>query len=132
MEFKLNKDVDEARAAYLAYLSVRGGMNNDTFVENIDKVHKLKYLAPSPLVAPPTNSSQPLDSGGDDVDQGGNRTSKLKKITIATMSTGLLVLGVFVGGYWYSRKTKRHVELKEDLSVSPVSLFSAEMEVEDA
>jgi hypothetical protein len=132
LAFVLNKEVNPQYVAYLAYLSMKDGMTNGTFSEDIEQILKLTYLAPQPLVPPPS-STQPLDVDDEsEAPPGGSRRTKNWTIgaCIAMSTGGLLALGA----WFYKRRyqNKRHIELDDNRSESPVSLFSAERDMEHA
>lgn len=128
MKFVLNKEVNSQYVAYLAYLAMKDGMANDTFIQNNEEVLKLTYLAPLPLVAP-LNTTQPLEVG-EESESSPRNSSRTKSWTIGAciaMSTGGLLA---LGAWFYNRRfrSKRHVELADDRSDNPASLYSAERE----
>jgi hypothetical protein len=140
LAFIINEDINPQYAAYASYLALKEGMTNDTFVESLEEILRLTYLAPLPLVPPP-NTTQPLhtvetDTGNDGGNDGDSKTKSWTIGACVVMSTGGLVA---LGAWFYNRRIrqKRHVELidnqVDDRSNSPVSLFSAEQDyVEDA
>ena len=116
MDFELNGNVDPDYAAFLSYSALQSAMNNYTG-DGIDTVVRLDYLAPTPIMpdGATTPESQPA----------GRSVSALAIGAAAAMvAGGTLALYVWV----HNRRTrnKRHVELQEDNSLSPVSFFSAE------
>jgi hypothetical protein len=116
MDFDINSAVDPNYAAFLAYTALREAMANYS-PDEIDTVVRLTFLAPNPIdpvpeSLPETRSSKPLFS------------PLAIGACAAMVAGGTLALFVWV----QSRRTrnKRHVELMEDPSLSPVSFFSAE------
>eukprot|EP00547_Thalassionema_nitzschioides_P009191 CAMPEP_0194230924 /NCGR_PEP_ID=MMETSP0156-20130528/44660_1 /TAXON_ID=33649 /ORGANISM="Thalassionema nitzschioides, Strain L26-B" /LENGTH=106 /DNA_ID=CAMNT_0038963523 /DNA_START=777 /DNA_END=1097 /DNA_ORIENTATION=+ len=101
-------------------------MNNGIFLENLGSFIGLTYLAPLPLVPPP-NNTQPLDVFRNQSGNDGNTTKSWTIGACVAMSTGgFLALAAWI----YSRRVrnKRHIEIPDERSLSPVSLFSAEHE----
>ena len=121
--FDLNKDVDPDYAAYLAYSALQSAMENYTG-DGIDTVVRLDYVAPTPTM--PTGANLP-ESGT----SGLNFSPFAIGACAAMLAGGTLAIAVWM----HNRRTrnKRHVQLAEDQSLSPVSFFSAERDpYEDA
>lgn len=124
MDFELNENVDPDYAAFLSYTALQSAMDNYT-ADSIDTVVRLDYLAPTPTM-PGGSTSPPAQT---------RSTRGVSPLVIgacaAMVAGGTLALYVWV----HNRRTrnKRHVELEEDNSLSPVSFFSAERDpYEDA
>jgi hypothetical protein len=116
IDFEINSAVDPDYAAFLVYTALQEAMANYS-PDEIDTVVRLTYLAPTPIEPVPANVAE-------------TRSSKpfFSPLAIgacaAMLTGGTLALYVWV----HSRRTrnKRHVELIEEQSLSPVSFFSAE------
>lgn len=124
LAFVLNKDVDPDYASFLVYSGIQSAMANYTAGE-IDFVEKLSYIAPLPRNTTQEESVTPDDG------KSGFKVSPWAIGACVAMSTG----GIMAFVVWFhNRRTrhKRHVELVdvEQNSLSPVSLFSAERDVD--
>jgi hypothetical protein len=123
LDFEINSAVDPDYAAFLAYTALQEAMSNYS-PDEIDTVVRLTYLAPTPIdpvpaTLPETRSSKPF-------------FSPLAIGACAAMVTGG-TLALYVWAHNRRTHNKRHVELREDQSLSPVSFFSAERDpYEDA
>lgn len=125
MDFVVNDNVDEERAAFLSYTALQTAMNNYTG-DGIDSVVRLDYLAPTPTE--PDSSSAPESE---------TATGGVSPLAIGA-AAALVAGGTLALYVWHHNRrsrNKRHVELQEDgnNSLSPVSFFSAERDpYEDA
>ena len=126
MSFVLNMEMDAEMATYKAYKALEDGMEDLSLAALVEKVVKLVYLTPLPLVEP---VGQTLDATPqqleDTTDKSGSRGRPWTiGATIAMSTGGLLVLAAFWRGR-YLRRQDKHVEL-DDGSISPASCFSVE------
>lgn len=121
IDFILNENVDPEYAAFLSYTALQAAMDSYTG-DGIDTVVRLTYLAPTPTMP----SADPAAS---QTDSRGNVNPFVIGAAAAMVAGGALALYVWMNNR--RMRNKRHVELQEDNSLSPVSFFSAERDPYD-